>query len=255
MPTMFRVTVGGITIEFILFTGRHENHWHAKYREEARVGKWSVAARIFAGQLLLVALITAAVSTVLFLDARQQSYDRTAQRMLSVSSAHSRQSVRPQGRPVAPRPQRRCSRMRRPSGATPRWISSPSWLRMAPVSPIPTRSRSGASTSAASTPRCGASRQPRSCGRAGTLDQGHRPGQGRGRIGQGPGRRRRDRHQCVRGGECAPALRRPHRRGPSGPASAASWLLSRPAPGHPRLGSRTALQYLRLLRFAAAFGA
>ncbi|MCG2623812.1 sensor histidine kinase [Arthrobacter sp. I2-34] len=46
-----------------------------------------MAARIFAGQLLLVVLITAAVSTVLFLDARQQSYDRTAQRMLSVSSA------------------------------------------------------------------------------------------------------------------------------------------------------------------------
>jgi sensor histidine kinase regulating citrate/malate metabolism len=51
------------------------------------VRNWSVAARIFAGQLLLVALITAGVSTVLFLDARQQSHDRAAQRMLSVASA------------------------------------------------------------------------------------------------------------------------------------------------------------------------
>ncbi|MFD1213148.1 ATP-binding protein [Arthrobacter sp. GCM10027362] len=48
---------------------------------------WSVAARIFAGQLLLVALVTAAVSTVLFLDARQQAYDRAAQRMLSLAVA------------------------------------------------------------------------------------------------------------------------------------------------------------------------
>lgn len=51
------------------------------------MGNWSVAARIFAGQLLLVALITAGVSAVLFLDARQQSHDRAAQRMLSVAAA------------------------------------------------------------------------------------------------------------------------------------------------------------------------
>ncbi|NKX50004.1 PAS domain-containing protein, partial [Arthrobacter deserti] len=51
------------------------------------MGNWSVAARIFAGQLVLVTLITAAVSTVLFLVARQQNYDRAAQRMLSLAVA------------------------------------------------------------------------------------------------------------------------------------------------------------------------
>ncbi|NKX54980.1 sensor histidine kinase [Arthrobacter mobilis] len=48
---------------------------------------WSVAARIFAGQLLLVAVLTAVVSTVLFLDARNQSYRQAEQRMLSVAVA------------------------------------------------------------------------------------------------------------------------------------------------------------------------
>jgi len=85
MPTMFRLTVGGITIEFILFTG--VQHRQAGRAKEVPVRTWSVAARILAGQLLLVALITAGVSAVLFLDARQQSHDRAAQRMLSVASA------------------------------------------------------------------------------------------------------------------------------------------------------------------------
>src|SRR4051812_12314916 len=62
-------------------------YWRAGAAKEVPVRNWSVAARIFAGQLLLVALITAGVSAVLFLDARQQSHDRAAQRMLSVAAA------------------------------------------------------------------------------------------------------------------------------------------------------------------------
>ena len=46
---------------------------------------WSLAARIFAGQLIFLTVLTAVVATVLFLDARDQNYSRAEQRMRSVA--------------------------------------------------------------------------------------------------------------------------------------------------------------------------
>jgi two-component system, CitB family, sensor kinase len=48
---------------------------------------WSLASRIFVSQLAFLMLLTAGVTTVLFLDARQQAHERAAQRMNSVAVA------------------------------------------------------------------------------------------------------------------------------------------------------------------------
>ncbi|EMY33052.1 signal transduction histidine kinase regulating citrate/malate metabolism [Arthrobacter crystallopoietes BAB-32] len=48
---------------------------------------WSLATRILVGQLVFLLLLTAAVSTLLFLDAREQNYQRAAQRMTSIGVA------------------------------------------------------------------------------------------------------------------------------------------------------------------------
>jgi len=48
---------------------------------------WSLATRILVGQLVFLVLLTAAVSTLLFLDAREQNYQRAGQRMTSIGVA------------------------------------------------------------------------------------------------------------------------------------------------------------------------
>lgn len=48
---------------------------------------WSLASRILVSQLAFLILLTAAVATFLFLDARHQIYDRAGQRMTSVAVA------------------------------------------------------------------------------------------------------------------------------------------------------------------------